>query len=558
MINLDSLTIKAFLKENYDFFIGAKIQKIQQPSRRELIFHLRNNSVSRKFYVNINPSFYHVCFMSKKNEEKRAIKIPKAAAMFCMLLRKYIDGSRIVDVEQPDYERIIEFYFEVYDILNERSKLCLSIELMGKHSNIVLYNYDTNVIIGCAHNVGAEKSKDRELAGLLPYIYPPKQKKKDLLKTNFEKFYLLIAEDKINIDEVISNAFYYLSRPLVRQIAQKLNINEKSNQEDFFVLYKELKAIVSLEDVSPNIDKDFSEFSIYKNEKNIRCDSVNSMLDDYFCFQQTQKIMLNIKNKLGTIINHQIKKLSQIKEKQESQLKQLDKANLYKKKGDILMANLYKLETGLFKVELEDYETTKKILIDLDSTKSPVDNANRYYKLYKKTKSAYEYSKNMIDETISQLDYYKEQLFYVDLASSISELEEIQSELLNDNNSLKPTKEPKELRLDEYNIKGYRIIVGKNSKQNDYLLSKLSSSEDIWFHPLNMAGSHVILKKNNPKESVPDEILFEAAKLTKEYSSGKLASKVPIIYTLRKYVKKATAKGHAFVTYKNESEILVD
>ena len=558
MINLDSLTIKAFLQENYDFFIGAKIQKVQQPNRREIIFQLRNGSESRKFYININPSFYHVCFMSKQNEVKRRIKIPKAAAMFCMLLRKYIDGSRIVEVKQPNYERIIEFYFDVYDALNEKSRLCLSIELMGKHSNIILYNYDTNVIIGCAHNVGSEKSKDRELAGLLPYIYPPKQKKKDILKTDFEKFYSIVSEDILDLEGSISDSFYYFSRPLVSQIYKALMISDNPSKDDFSNFFNVLQSTAKLESVCPNIDNDFDEFSIYKNDVNIVCDSVNSMLDDYFSFHQTQKIILNIKNKLRTIINNQIKKLSQIKEKQEVQLTQLDKANLYRKKGDVLMANLYKIESGLSKIELDDYETGDLLHIELDSAKSPVDNANRYYKLYKKTKSAYEYSKAMIEETVAQLEYYKEQLFYVELASSILELEEIQAELGIDNNSNKQAKDSKETMLDEYTIGGYQIIVGKNSKQNDYLLSKVASSEDIWFHPLNMAGSHVVLKKNNPKEIIPDEILFEAAKIAKEYSSGKLASKVPIIYTLRKYVKKATAKGLAFVTYKNETEILVD
>ncbi len=558
MINLDSLTIKAFLKENYEFLIGAKIQKIQQPNRREIIFHLRNHSESRKFYININPSFYHFCFMSKENEHKRSIKIPKAAAMFCMLLRKYIDGSRIVDVQQPNYERIIEFYFDFYDALNEKSKLCLSIELMGKHSNVVLYNYDTNVIIGCAHNVGAEKSKDRELAGLLPYIYPPKKKKKDILKTSFEQFYLSLKDLEGSIDEKISNMYYYFSRPLASQIVNSVDKFDIESSDCVYLLYERLKCVQELQCVSPSIDKHLVEFSIVDGEENLKCDSVNSMIDEYFSYHQSQKIIKNTKNKLNTIISAQIKKLTQTKEKQEALLKQLDKANLYKKKGDILMSNLYLIDQNATKVELDDYESNQKIQIELDNTKTPVDNANRYYKLYKKTKSAYEYSKSMIEETNTQLKYLEEQKFYVEIASTIQELEDIQLEFLSHNNSSKQQKDQKEYVLDEYKIGEYRIIVGKNSKQNDYLLSKLSSAEDIWFHPLNMAGAHVILKKNSPKDKISDDILFEAAKITKEYSSGKNASKVPIIYTLRKYVKKATAKGHAFVTYKNETEILVD
>ena len=180
MITFDSLTLKAFVKENREFFIGARIQKIQQPTRRDFVFSLRNNGEVRKFYININPQLRHICFMDKKNEQRRRIEIPKQPPMFCMLLRKYLENSRIYKIQQPENERIFELYIETYNELNEKIFLCLAIELMGKHSNVILYNYDTNIILGCAHNVGAEKSRERELAGTLPYIYPPKQNKIDI------------------------------------------------------------------------------------------------------------------------------------------------------------------------------------------------------------------------------------------------------------------------------------------------------------------------------------------------------------------------------------------
>lgn len=559
MINIDSLTIKAFLEENYDFLLGSRLQKVQQPNRKEIIFHLRNHSESRKLYININPSFYHICFMSKENEIKRNIKIPKAPAMFCMLLRKYIEGAKIVEVSLPKYERIIEFYFDFFDVLNEKSRLCLSIELMGKHSNIILYNSDTNVIIGCAHNVSSEKSKDRELAGLLPFVYPPRQKKKDLLKTSFEQFVILIEEDLNSIEEKLSDYFYYLTRPLVRLLIKKFHISSSSKIDDFFLFYNELCSTVELKSISPNIDDEFLEFSIYTVSENKSYGSVNQMLDDYFSYHQHKYLISNLKTRLLTNINHQIKKLKQLKEKQEIQLKQIDKANIYKKKGDILVANLYQIEPMLNKIELEDFETGKKLQIELDPNLSPIENANRYYKLYKKTKSAYEYAKEMLEETKEHFNYYLEQKFYIEISDSVSDLEDIQIELKGEQNSAdKANKKQKEINIETKEIGGYRIFIGKNSKQNDYILSKIASSEDIWFHPLNIAGSHVILKKNSPKDKVPEDVLFEAAKIAKENSSVSKDSKVPIIYTLRKYVKKANSKKLAFVTYKNETEILID
>ncbi|MBQ3641503.1 NFACT family protein [bacterium] len=202
MINFDSLTLKLFLDENKNFFTGARIQKVQQPNRHELIFHMRNAGVSKKFYINFNPNFYHLCFINEQSEIKREIKIPKSAPMFCMLLRKYIQNAKILRVEVPKYERIFEIYFEYFDELNEKTILCLAIELMGKHSNVILYNYDTNVIIGCAHNVSSDKSRERELYGSLPYIYPPKKKRKNINLVSFESFCSEVNQDTIQADIV--------------------------------------------------------------------------------------------------------------------------------------------------------------------------------------------------------------------------------------------------------------------------------------------------------------------------------------------------------------------
>ena len=147
MINIDFLTLKAFFTENSDFIINSRIQKIQQPTRRDFVFTLRNNGEGRKLYININPQIYHIAFMSMQNEKLRNIKIPKQPPMFCMLLRKYLEGARIIDARAVENERILELYFEIFDELGEKCLLTLAIELMGKHSNVILYDKETSVII---------------------------------------------------------------------------------------------------------------------------------------------------------------------------------------------------------------------------------------------------------------------------------------------------------------------------------------------------------------------------------------------------------------------------
>ena len=142
MISFDSLTLKIWLEQNKEYLTDARVQKIQQPTRRDFIFSLRNRGETKKLYININPQYYHVCFMNKENEERRLITIPAQPPMFCMLLRKYLENAKIKRVNQPEFERILEFYIETYNELSEKIYLCLAIELMGKHSNIILYNYE--------------------------------------------------------------------------------------------------------------------------------------------------------------------------------------------------------------------------------------------------------------------------------------------------------------------------------------------------------------------------------------------------------------------------------
>ena len=543
MINLDALTLKLFLEENKEYFIGAKVQKVQQPNRSELIFVMRNNGESKKFYINFNPSFYHICFMSKENEQKRNITIPKTAPMFCMLLRKYIQNAKIINVDIPKYERIFEIYFEYYDELNEKSQLCLAIELMGKHSNVILYNYDTNVIIGCAHNVSSEKSRERELYGMLPYIYPPKQKKKNLLKVTFDSFKENL--DLNNISQSISSKYYYLTMSFVQDLICTIPHFSIEN------LYKKLTEFLSQKEYENYISNDYSKFYIIEQENCQKKDTINSMLDDYFSFHQEKIIISNLKSKITKHISTQLNKLYSLKSKQEQQIEKLDKALNYKNKADILMANLYSLKTGMKKADLYDFEGNE-ITIDLDENLTPTENANRYYSLYKKTKTAYEHAVEMIQETNSQILYYEEEKYFTENTNNIDDLNDIYSELIGE----KQIKEEKQTQIDFVECDGLKIYIGKNKKQNDYILSKLSSAEDLWFHPLNAAGAHILVKLNNNKETVSDEVLLKAAELTKEYSSQKNNSKTSIIYTKRKYVKKANNKL-AFVTYKNETEIVI-
>lgn len=475
MINIDCITLNAFFEENIDFFIGARLQKIQQPSRKDFIFSLRNNGKSKKFYININPQFYHITFINKENEERRSLTIPKQPPMFCMLLRKYLEGCKISDALVIKNERILEFHFETMDEFSQKRSLCLCIELMGKHSNIILYDRETKVIIGCAHNVGPEKSRYRELQGGLTYIYP------NVNDRGFEGI------------------------PLFKQIEEGNTIAEK--------------------------------------------------LDNYFSKIQEGVNIKNVKSQLFEIVNSKLRKVKNSIDKISILLKKRDKTDEYKLYGELLTANLYQKKDYSANIEVLNYFTGKNIIIELDPTKTLNENAQRYFKLYTKSKTTKEKSSEMLEGLKIEQEYLENVLYSIEKSIKLGELEEIKAELGIIQPPPQPSPLEREQTLLKLNINGFDVYVGKNNKQNDFIISKLSKDEDYWFHTRLCAGSHVLLKV---QETEPDELtLFECCKLAREYSSAKQPSKVGVIYTKRKYIKKTPAAPLGYVIYKNEKEVLV-
>lgn len=472
MISFDSLTLKKWLDENSEYMQGARIQKIQQPTRRDFVLTFRNNGETRKFYININPQYYHVCFMNKENEKKRLIEIPDKPPMFCMLLRKYLENAIVSHVKQPPYERILEFYIETYNELSEKIYLCLAIELMGKYSNVILYNYDTNMILGCAHNVGAEKSREREMAGGLPYVYPAGRPKE----------------------------WYF-------------NENSLANSDN---------------------------------------GDMNSLVDDYYAKVIYEDKIKRLKGQYSQIIQAKLKKDKNSLKKMDYKLSKEINSDKYRLYGDLIMANLYNNKDYSKFIRVYDYENNKEINIELDETSTLKENANKFYKLYNKAKTSVAKLSELTDELKKNVNYYEQTLYSIEVAVSIEDIYAIGHEI-------EPQKKIKKVEKSsfiptEIEVDNCKVYIGKNNRQNDYIVSKLSKDDDYWFHTRDCAGSHVLLRCENPS----NELILKCAQLAKKYSKGAQSSKVGVIYTKRKYLKKPPKANLGYVTYKNEQEIVVD
>ncbi|MDE6138236.1 MAG: NFACT RNA binding domain-containing protein, partial [Candidatus Gastranaerophilales bacterium] len=253
-----------------------------------------------------------------------------------------------------------------------------------------------------------------------------------------------------------------------------------------------------------------------------------------------------------SVVNQKLKKINKSLKQMEYKLLSDSDSDKYRLYGDLIMANLYQLNDFTNNAEVYDYENDRQIIISLDGTKTLKDNANKFYKLYNKAKIARSKLTELVEDSHAKKEYLEQVLYSIESAETISELREISGEVLEDQTVNKTNKNQFEImKLELEN--GDRIYIGKNNRQNDYIISKLAAEDDLWFHVQNCAGSHVLLKSQN----VTDELILRCAKLAKEYSRAKESTKAGVIYTKRKYLRKPPGAALGYVTYKNEKEIIV-
>ena len=574
MINFDSLCLKYFGSEFAQILTSGRIQKIQQPSRKEIILNIRSLGQNYPLYININPQYPHLCVMTKHGEKQREVENPQKPPMFCMLLRKYIEGSKIKKINIPNHERIFEIFVDSYSELGDTEELVLSVELMGKYSNIILYKNSDKTIIGCAHNIGSEKSRVRELSGGLPYIYPEQPQKKDILSTSKEEFFHDMKLLHQPIFWELNQLYYDISVPMAKELCDCCNIYSDFEKisaietQKIFDLYDKTSSTLSSSALNPSISSDKSTYSLFSfKEENNRTyfSSINEMLNDYFGHFVFEDKMNKIKNKILNITNKNIKYLKKEIEKLTPTPNDEEKALKYKQIGDILAANLYMLTEKQDSVTLKNfYDNNKDITISLNPAISLNDNIQKYYKLHSKAKTAMVMNKQRIEKLKEELYYFLEIQTSTNYADKISTLLEIKEELISqkimDDTQPIPQKQKTKntIELDSEEIDGYTIFIGKNNKQNDYIVSKLSRPNDIWMHAQNMPGSHILIKLPPGEETPPDNILLRGAQLAAHYSQGRNSKKVEILYTKRKYLKKPPGAKPGYVTYTEEKTIVVD
>ena len=563
----DGIVTKAVSYELQTVLIEGKINKIFEPNKNEIILGIYAGGKNYALNICIDSNLYriHLTTNSKAN--------PLNAPNFCMLLRKHINGYKIKEIySTSDLERIITIKLEGYNELNDLTTKYLIIELMGKHSNIILLN-DKFFIIDSLRHLDVTSNSYRDILPAHEYIYPTNSKTNFYEITSSENLYNLILEANTSLSKFFTNKFTGFSNPFIKNILKKLNIdNQNFSKEDIDVLFNYLCNILNNLDtnnittISYTNEKGKKDYVIdyVQKEDNLE---INFFIDDFYYQKENSDNFSAYRNNLLKLISHVLKKYSYRLENINSKLKECANKDLYKLYGELITANLYKLkEVTSDKITLENYyENFQPIEIPIDTTTTYSNNAKRYFKKYNKLKNALEVVTLQKKETEIELQYIESIIYELDSAKTLEEVDEIYNELsdsvifkdyiqTNKNKNNKKTNTSSSPR--EFTVDGYTVLVGKNNKQNDYLTTKIADKDDIWFHTKDIHGSHVILRNPNSKVSI--ETLEKCAKLAAYYSKARLSTNVPVDYCQVKFVKKPNGSKPGMVIYTNNKTLYVN
>ena len=563
----DGIITKTISYELQKVLLDGKINKIFEPNKNEIILGIYSGGKNYALNICIDSNLYrlHLTTNLKAN--------PLTAPNFCMLLRKHLMGYKIKEFySAPDLERIITIKLEGYNELNDLTTKYLIIELMGKHSNIILLN-DKFFIIDSLRHLDITSHSYRDIMPAHEYIYPTNTKTNFYEITSSENLYNLITEANTSLSKFFTNKFTGFSNPFIKNILKKLNIdNQNFSKEDIDVLFNYLCNILNnldtrnISTISYTNEKGKSDYVIDYVQKSEDLE-INFFIDDFYYNKENLDNFSSYRNNLLKLISQVLKKYSYRLENINSKLKECANKDLYKLYGELITANLYRLtDVNSDKITLENYyDNFNPIEIPINTSISISENAKKYFKKYNKLKNALDVVTFQKKETEQELEYIESIIYELDSAKSLEDVDEIFNELSdsvifkdyiqtgkNKNNKKSDSKStPREFTVD-----GYTVLVGKNNKQNDYLTTKIADKDDIWFHTKDIHGSHVILR--HPKQNMPIDTLEKCAKLAAYYSKAKLSTNVPVDYCPVKFVKKPNGSKPGMVIYTNNKTLYVN
>ena len=553
----DGILTHSIVNELKSFLIGGKINKIYEPNKNEIILDIYNKE-KLLLDICIEASNYRI------NLTKHTKANPKTAPNFCMVLRKYLTSSRILSISTYNLDRIVIMELENFNELNDKVVYKLVIELMGKHSNIILIN-NNDIIIDSIRRISSENAL-RTILPANPYIYPVSEKN-NLLETNINQFIDLInSKSNVNLIDIIPSLFTGVSRQYVTFTLNNLNISASNfTNEDLIRFFNYSNSILnSYNNTCTSFEfNNKQDFTVCLNKNNNI--SVNSFIDDFYFNKENTEIFKNYRNNILKLILSSLNKYNKKLLNIQNKLNECKDMDTYKLYGELITANLYKINNNfnISNIELENYYDNNNLInIKLDNKYTPAINAKNFFKKYNKLKNTLAIVSLQKNEILDEIQYLQSIVFSLENCSNIQEVDEIYQEIsdtiLRNNKNNNNKKANKTLEIKEIIIDGYKIFIGKNNRQNDYITFKLSDRNDLWFHVQGFHGSHVLLKTNNALINDDNPIIAKCAKLAALNSKSSNENKVAVDYTLIKNIKKPNGAKPGFVVFNKYNTIIVN
>ena len=557
----DGITIANIVHELRENLLDGRINKIAQPETDELLLTIKTPKGQKRLSISASASL-PLIYLTETNKPS-----PMTAPNFCMLLRKHINNGRITAITQPKLERIIRFEVEHLDELGDLCKKYLIIEIMGKHSNIIFCTEDNKIIDSIKH-VSAQMSSVREVLPGREYFIPDTMEKSDPLDISFADFVSTLIAKPTPLGKAIYTSFTGISPVVAEEICYIAGIDSevtpKELSEDVLIhLYKQFTLFfdpVIKGDFHPVIyydgaePKEFcalplSHFPMYEAKI---FDSMSNVLETYYASKNTLTRIRQKSVDLRKIVQTALERNRKKYDLQSKQLKDTLNRDKYRIYGELINTYGYNLEPGAKQLDALNYYTNEMVKIPLDPTKTPGENAQKYFNKYNKQKRTFEVLSSLIQETQEDITYLESVSNALDIALSEDDLTQIKEELIGagyvrrkfTKKKVKITSKP----FHYISSDGYHMYVGKNNLQNDELTFQFAVGNDWWFHAKGIPGSHVIVKTEG-RADLPDRLFEEAGSLAAYYSKGRDNDKVEIDYIQKKNIKKVAGAAPGFVIY---------
>ena len=578
----DGLVLSA-VKQELDILTGGRIERIHQPSKDEVVMNIHRPGGKQRLVLSAHAykTRVHITTQTKEN--------PLSAPLFCMVLRKHLEGGRICGFSQPGLDRVLTIDIEARDELGQMTRKHLICEIMGKHSNIILVDTVQNTIIDGIKRYSHSVSRHREVLPGRVYLPPPEQEKQNPLLLTEDSFreYLLAGSLDAKVANIMQKAFDGLSPLICREVVYRSGlaadlILDHCGEHELRLLWQALASITSNAhkgDFYPvilhdriGLPVDFAAFDITHLEGLSReTGTMCSVLDQYYTAVYSVDLVNGQKQGLNQVVNKEIKRLQKKITIHRQSLLDAEEAEKYKLYGELLTANLYRVPHGEPEVELENFyhPQGESIIVYLNPHLSPSDNAQGFFKKYLKAKHTKVAAEELARQADAELAYLESVEISIAQAVTVAEIVEIRQELVEQglltqaSRRVNPKKDKKDKKEREKprpmsfrSTDGIQILVGKNNRQNDYLTMKMASEEDIWLHTKDIPGSHVIIRTEG--KEITETTLFEAATLAAYFSKARNSAKVPVDYTARKFVHKPNGAKPGYVIYDKQKTLFVN